>query len=253
MADAKITALTADTSLISTDVIPVVDVTAGATKKITARNLMVLPAGTASAGDAPLKFTSGTNLTTAEAGAMEYDGKVHYSTHAASERGVAKSVQHIQLTSNFTTAGGTTALQKAFNAPTNGALTVAANTTYGFEFLWNASTMSATSGTFSFGLGGTATYSRVAAFCIARKTSAATGTAGNFTMITAATATVVTGANTTTTGHMSVIGQIVIGSAGTIIPSFATSVANATVVLAGSYFRIWPLGADTVQSVGNWA
>jgi len=33
-----------------------------------------LKAGTATAGTAPLKFTSGTNLTTAEAGAMEYDG-----------------------------------------------------------------------------------------------------------------------------------------------------------------------------------
>jgi hypothetical protein len=33
-----------------------------------------LPAGTATAGTAPLKFTSGTNLTTAVAGTMEYDG-----------------------------------------------------------------------------------------------------------------------------------------------------------------------------------
>ena len=33
-----------------------------------------LPAGTATAGTAPLKFTSGTDLTTAETGAMEYDG-----------------------------------------------------------------------------------------------------------------------------------------------------------------------------------
>lgn len=33
-----------------------------------------LPAGTATASTAPLKFTSGTNLTTAEAGAFEYDG-----------------------------------------------------------------------------------------------------------------------------------------------------------------------------------
>lgn len=33
-----------------------------------------LPAGTATANTAPFKFTSGTNLTTAEAGAMEWDG-----------------------------------------------------------------------------------------------------------------------------------------------------------------------------------
>ena len=37
-----------------------------------------LNAGTATASTAPLKFTSGTNLTTAEAGAMEYDGTQLY-------------------------------------------------------------------------------------------------------------------------------------------------------------------------------
>ena len=36
--------------------------------------LLHIKAGTASASTAPLKFTSGTNLTTAEAGAMEYNG-----------------------------------------------------------------------------------------------------------------------------------------------------------------------------------
>ena len=39
-----------------------------------------LPAGTATAGTAPLKLTSGTNLTTAEAGAIEYDGTHLYFT-----------------------------------------------------------------------------------------------------------------------------------------------------------------------------
>lgn len=40
--------------------------------------LFHLKAGTATASTAPLKFTSGTNLTSAEAGAMEYDGSVFY-------------------------------------------------------------------------------------------------------------------------------------------------------------------------------
>lgn len=39
-----------------------------------------LPAGTATAGTAPLKFTAGTNLTAAEAGAMEWDGTNLYIT-----------------------------------------------------------------------------------------------------------------------------------------------------------------------------
>lgn len=45
-----------------------------------------LPAGTASANTGPLKLTSGTNLTTPEAGAMEYDGTSLYFTNNASTR-----------------------------------------------------------------------------------------------------------------------------------------------------------------------
>lgn len=43
---------------------------------------MHLPAGTTIAGSAPLKFTSGTNLTTVEAGVIEYDGSFHI-THGS--------------------------------------------------------------------------------------------------------------------------------------------------------------------------
>ncbi len=46
----------------------------------------VLAAGTATAAQAPLKFTSGTNLTTAEAGAMEYDGTNLFFTRSGTTR-----------------------------------------------------------------------------------------------------------------------------------------------------------------------
>lgn len=45
-----------------------------------------LAAGTATAGQAPLKFTSGTNLTTAEAGAMEYNGTNLFFTRTGTTR-----------------------------------------------------------------------------------------------------------------------------------------------------------------------
>ena len=45
---------------------------------------ITLPAGTATA--APLTFTSGTNLTTPAAGALEYDGTAFYATPAANAR-----------------------------------------------------------------------------------------------------------------------------------------------------------------------
>lgn len=45
-----------------------------------------LTAGSASANSAPFKFSSGTSLTTPEAGAMEYDGSSLYFTPSASKR-----------------------------------------------------------------------------------------------------------------------------------------------------------------------
>lgn len=46
-----------------------------------------IKAGTASAGTAPQKYTSGTNLTTPEAGAEEYDATERYSTNSTAVRG----------------------------------------------------------------------------------------------------------------------------------------------------------------------
>lgn len=48
--------------------------------------LLHLGAGTAAANTAPLKLTSGTNLTTAEAGAMEYDGTNLFFTRSGTTR-----------------------------------------------------------------------------------------------------------------------------------------------------------------------
>lgn len=212
-----------------------------------------LPAGTATASTAPLKFTSGTNLTTAEAGAIEYDGKVGYFSGEASQRGVINAHQIITLTSNYTTVSGSTALQKLFNSPTNGALTVGGNTTYFFECDFTLSAMSsAASNAFSFGFLGTATYTRVKYWAIGRKGTAASANAG-LGIATAVTAFAVTPAATSATGYASIRGKLVIGNGGTIIPAFALPVAAAAVVEADSSFRIWAAGSNTVQSVGNWA
>ena len=48
--------------------------------------MLHIKAGTASASTAPLKFTSGTNLTTAEAGAMEYNGTNLFFTRTGTVR-----------------------------------------------------------------------------------------------------------------------------------------------------------------------
>src|SRR4051812_41213090 len=61
--------------------------------------------GTFGAGTAtvnPITLTAGTNLTTAAAGAFEYDGKVLYFTSAASSRQAVDTPQFCVLTTNFT-------------------------------------------------------------------------------------------------------------------------------------------------------
>lgn len=63
-----------------------------------------LKAGTATASTAPLKFTSGTNLTTAEAGAMEYNGTNLFFTRAGTVReNVLIAIDNV--TAPTTTAG----------------------------------------------------------------------------------------------------------------------------------------------------
>ena len=213
-----------------------------------------LAAGTTAANTAPLKFTSGTVQTTAEAGTLEYAGKVFFGTGEASQRGVISNEQFVILTSNYTTPVGTNnTLKQAFNATANGALTVAGSTTYLFECLLNLSAMSSSSGNFQFGLGGTATYTRVAYMAIANKTALTVQTASSHTFGTAATAVVISASNTTTTGYALIRGSLVIGTGGTIIPSIAHSVAAASVVQAGSYFKLTPIGTNTVTTVGNWS
>jgi len=60
-----------------------------------------LKAGTATASTSPLKFTSGTNLTTAEAGAVEYDGTEFYATNSTTSRTILARVLKGSATLDF--------------------------------------------------------------------------------------------------------------------------------------------------------
>ena len=209
-------------------------------------------AGTATAGTAPLKFTAGTNLTTAEAGAMEYDGKVPYFSGEASQPGVVNASQFVILTSDYTTPAGTAnVLKQAFNATTNGTLTLTTGT-YLFKCLLAISAMSSTAGTLAFGFGGTVS-ARFRYVANANKIAVGTGGAPNTTFANVMTATVLTASNTTTTGYALIEGSIAVVVGGTLIPSIALSVAAACVVATGSYFILTPIGSSTATTVGNWS
>jgi hypothetical protein len=99
--------------------------------------LVTLPTGTSSV--APLKFVSGTNLTTPVAGSLEYDGKVFYGTpkvnNTTAGRGLVPTEQILINSSNITktnTKSGSGTQTQQYSAFDKG-IYLAANTTYFVE------------------------------------------------------------------------------------------------------------------------
>ena len=212
-------------------------------------------AGTAGAGGAPIYLTSGTNLTTAAAGAFEYDGNTPYFSVAASTRGVLRTEQWVVLTSTNTLTSQT-GVQPIFDGgggPTNGSVTLPIGT-YQFECVYALTAMSATSGSFGFALGGGATFTySYDATASKAGTAAATSQAG-FKLFSSAAATALVTNSTGTVGSALIKGIIRVTAAGTIIPQVSLTQAAAAIVSANSYFKVSPLGnVSTVATVGNWA
>jgi hypothetical protein len=165
--------------------------------------------------------------------------------------GVVDQEQYITNTAARTLASQTAA-QKIFGTPTNGQVTLPVGSFF-FDSFFSLSAMSATSGSFGFALAGTAVLggqlwqseaNKVATIATAAAAMNTTNTAANTALVTA---------NTNTAGWAHVWGKFRVTTAGTIIPSVSLTVAAAAIVGADSWFRVWPLGASTVASVGNWS
>jgi len=191
-------------------------------------------------------------LGTSTAGTVEYDGVALYATTTSAQRGVVATEQLIYLQSAYTLTSQTAA-QALFNVPANGQVTLTTGT-YRFECLYSLSSMSASSGSFGFALGGTATITQTW-MATARKSTLTDTTVTNpsVTSYNTAANTSLTAANTVTTGFARINGALIVTAAGTVIPQVSLGVASAAVVGVGSYFRISPLGTTTVTSVGNWS
>jgi hypothetical protein len=222
---------------------------------LTVNGGVVLGAGTTTL--APLKFTSGTNLTTATAGVTEYDGKVMYFTGQANERGAVVSNQFITQTASFNGSNATGA-QKWFNTTTNGAITLSASTTYAFEGLLQLSrTAGTTSHTISLQFGGTATLTSIGYQAVTTSNTGNVLTATSTLWIATPSATVVTAASISATENnvIYVRGLVRINAAGTLIPQFSFSAAPGGVptIAANSWFRLTAIGSNTVGSLGNWS
>lgn len=78
----------------------------------------ILPAGTATAGTAPLKFTLGVNLTSPEAGAMEYDGTLLTYTDSVPTRNTLAVGPGSSIANGLVSWSSTTGYKLLSNTPT---------------------------------------------------------------------------------------------------------------------------------------
>jgi len=212
-----------------------------------------LQVGIGTAGRAPLKLTAGTNLSTAQAGAIEYDGRVFYATPSAtSGRSLSPSSLIYRLNSNVT---GNTGISTQNSLGVS--LTVPGSTVYLFEFyVAYQKTAGTTLHNFTFALGGTATFnnalwlSTVPAFGGGGVTFtfAFTLWPGTFSYTSLNTASL--------TLSQSGKGTVSIANGGTLNLTYTLSAnpGGAYSTLAGSYLMLTPIGvSDTNTSIGAWA
>lgn len=230
-------------------------------------NSITLAAGTATV--APLNLTAGTNLTTATAGSVEFDGAAFYATSIASARQQLDSEQFVIASANSATYNNTL-LDTAVAAPVfttttsgtaAGAITLTAGKTYAFEAQYLLTNTGTTSHTWATLFAGTATLTSIAysAFGLSTTTANTPATGGLSGFSNVATATVVTAASTSATEQVIVTlnGVLTVNAGGTFIPQMKASArpgATGTpgvILNAGSFFRIWQMGS--ANSVGNWS
>lgn len=219
---------------------------------------IVLPAGTAS--NAPLTLQSGTNLTSATAGAVEYDGKVIYTT--PSSRGVSPSMMYYRLNSNYAGSNATGA-QSLFGV----SVTLAASTVYAFETHFQIQkSAGTTSHNISLLFGGTVTVNNFDYTATTHRVNTAltADVGGSSPVAVLGFSTVLNSASTfsssitsaTSTLMCLMRGTVSVNASGTFIPQYQLSAApgGAYSTLAGSAFYIWPIGAAGANtSVGPWA
>lgn len=187
-------------------------------------------------------------LGSAVTGTLEFTNPAFYLTPATSQRGVVLADQFILQQATYTLTSQTAA-QKLFST-TNGAVTLVAGT-YEFECVFSLSSMSSSSGSFGFALGGGATFTQYW-WSNANKATLATAAGGQVTYNTAANTTIAT-ATTATVGFARCGGILVVATGGTVIPQVSLGVAAAAVVGVGSYFKIRALGDSAATSIGNWS
>lgn len=202
----------------------------------------ILGAGTNSV--APLTMTSGTNLTSASAGACEYDGANFYTTgNTTTGRGIAWSTQLFRLTAN---GSNITTIADFFGS--SSAITLVAGGVYEIE--WVAYfTQNAGAGTVTFTITSSQTPTFLSAFYVG---SPAAGIGASGTALTAgiqgstsATAALPNTASLSAATHQYTIKAIVEANASNsgTIRLRATSNSNSITPLRNSYYKVTRLSS----------
>jgi len=187
-------------------------------------------------------------LGSATTGTFEFENPAFYMTGATAQRGAVLVDQYILQQATYTLTSQTAA-QKLFSTA-NGAVTLVPGT-YEFECQFALSSMSSSSGSFGFALGGAATKTEYW-WSLANKATLATAAAGQVTYNTAANTAIAT-ASTATVAYARVHGVVIVTVGGTLIPQVSLGVAAAAVVGIGSFFKIRALGGAAATSSGNWS
>lgn len=221
------------------------------------------PIGTATA--APLQFVAGTNLTTANGGAVEFDGNAFYATpdaQAVSGRAYVSTPHYKAITSARTLTAGVSALQNAVG----GSLTLAPNTSYEVEMMIQPSftTTSATSIDLSVVMSlSLAPISTSYTFMSSYGTTSVQQGAMTSTWRTGQTAQAVVGtaASTSSTIYSNVFVKGLLrtgasgGTGGILSPSVQMSGTNTSAfgVSTNGYIKVTPVGTNLTQTIGAWA
>jgi hypothetical protein len=258
MADTKVSALTAVATPAGTDEIPVNQ--AGTSKKLTlaqaktfVTDAPTFAAGSATAGTKP-KLSTGTLLTAAEAGAIEYTNPVLYFTPDADGGRAVVQASHLCYVNSDVTGSNVNTAQPIF-AAANDRLTLKASTTYLFELFLDVTNGNTTcTKALSFD-GGTCTFSAFRYRAIGQTVAInTTGTAQSSAHVDRATNTVIL-ATGTAAWYIKAEGSFTVNASGTFLPQFTYS-ANPTgtvLIKRGTYLKLTPIGGTGDIAIGSWA
>lgn len=216
---------------------------------IVATDMISAPTGTTSI--TPLKIPNGVLATNSIAGGIESDGLTMYNSTTAQDRGVIASIKFTSSTSTFAVPNSTAAFP--LFATTEDAFNVTASTSYFFEGSYEITGMGATTRTTGHLFGGTATITSISYVAMIQTgTAEALGTTQSTKHCVAATSQVLNATAATAAEWVYVKGIVRINGAGTFIPQMIHSAdpTGTILVAVNSWFRMYPIGTNTVLKSG---